>query len=292
LNKPFDRHIARPDRGRAQVMLAGGLEVVVLGPPQARIDGLHNMSAREAAQVDGTIEPLTPEGFTTVGIETATAPLTVVEEPLPSSSSCVPSDNARLNARGSYDDRSIANLASTILLFRFRGVTFLFTGDARGDLILEGLDAAGMLDDRGRATVNLMTIPHIGSEHNTTVDFFERVRASGYLFSGNGRFGNPEVGTVAALVTARGCDAYRMYFVNRDGEADPSASRAAAPAREQNEGEEGDREEPEPIADQTMGSRLDAFFREEERFNPNYRRVFRSSTGGSVIIDMLTPVRR
>ena len=41
-----------------------------------------------------------------------------------------------------------------------------------------------------------------------------------------------------------------------------------------------------------MGEKLDAFFREEERFNPNYRRVFRTSTGGSVIIDMLTPVRR
>jgi hypothetical protein len=45
-------------------------------------------------------------------------------------------------------------------------------------------------------------------------------------------------------------------------------------------------------ADDTHGAKLDAFFREEERFHPNYRRVFRSSAGGSVIIDLLTPVRR
>ena len=99
---------------------------------------------------------------------------------------------------------------------------------------------------------------------------------------------------MAALVTARGCDSYRMYFVNRDGVVDPTPARRRAIARARarlNDGEK-DQVSTEPEIDETMGEKLDAFFREEERFNPNYRRVFRTSTGGSVIIDMLTPVRR
>ena len=116
-----------------------------------------------------------------------------------------------------------------------------------------------------------MTVPHLGSDHNVTVDFFRRVRASGDLFSGDGTHGNPEVATVAALATARGCDGYRMYFVNREGRAASSSTEA------------------DP--DDTHGALLDRFFSEERAFNPNYRRLFRSMTDGSVIIDLLTPVR-
>lgn len=294
LNQPFDRHIVRPQRGRARVTLPGGLEIVVLGPAQPRVDALHGLSAKEARQVGGTVESLIPEGFKNVTLEQNAAPLTLVNNPSQVQTNCVPSQNARANAGGEYRDASVSNLASTILLFRFREATFLFTGDARGDLILEGLSAAGLLDENGRAAVDLMTIPHLGSLHNVTVDFFERVRASGYLFSGNGRFGNPQVGTVAALITARGCESYRMYFVNRDGVVDPSAARARAIARARARTEDPKDDQPEidSDADETMGERLDAFFRDEERFNPNYRRVFRSAAGGSVIIDMLTPVRR
>jgi hypothetical protein len=36
---------------------------------------------------------------------------------------------------------------------------------------------------------------------------------------------------------------------------------------------------------------LDAFFAEESRFKPNYRRIFRSPERGSVIVDLLDPVR-
>ena len=65
LNQPFDRLIARPERGRAQVTLPGGLEVIVLGPAQMRLDALHKLSADEARRVDGTIEPLILRGSRT-----------------------------------------------------------------------------------------------------------------------------------------------------------------------------------------------------------------------------------
>lgn len=121
--------------------------------------------------------------------------------------------------------------------------------------------------------VDLMTIPHLGSDRNVTVDLFQRVRASGYLFSGDGTHGNPEVATVAALVSARGCDVYRMYFVNREGRVDRSAAGS------------------ETWTGESHGARLDTFFRDETAFNPNYRRVFRSMTDGSVRIDLIDPLR-
>jgi hypothetical protein len=262
LNEPFDHLVMRPDRGRAVVTLEGGLEIVVLGPERGRVHELYEMTRGDVLRFEGSIEDWPEEGFSKIQVSHEPAPLTT-----PSAGrargddDCRPSENARRLAGGSYRDRSVANLASTVLLFRHRGRTFLHTGDARGDLILEGLAAAGLLDADGRAQVDMMSIPHLGSDHNVTVDFFERVRADRYLFSGDGRHDNPEIATVAALIAARGCDRYQMFFVNRDGE------------------------------DDAHGARLDAFFRDELPYHPSYRRIFRSAERGSVIVDLLDPVR-
>ena len=286
LNEPFDHHVMRRASGRTVVNMPGGLEITVLAPGEHRLTALHEMSAQEARKIGGEIETLLAETFSRIAVETDPAPLRIANRVVDAQSACTPSENAQRLAGGSYIDAQIGNLASTVALFRFRDRTFLFTGDSRGDEILAGLSSAAMLDDHGEATVDLMTIPHLGSDRNITVDFFRRVKASGYLFSGDGRHGNPATTTVAALVTARGCDPYRMYFVNRDGATlrpDPALdeSTAAAPSRKVNRRQEDD----------PLGTRLDAFFKDEQRFNPNYRRVFRSSSSGSVIIDLLHPMR-
>ena len=154
-------------------------------------------------------------------------------------------------------DRSVFNLASMVLLFRYQDKTFLFTGDARGDKVLEGLETAGLMNADGPTRVDLLTLPHAGSNLSVDKEFFQWVQASDYTFSG----GNPDVPTVAAVVAARGCDAYRMYFVNRGGETDEH------------------------------GRNLDAFFQAERIYNPNYRRIFRSPEQGSVVVDLLDPLR-
>jgi hypothetical protein len=260
LNEPFDHLVMRPDKGPAVVTLAGGLEIIILGPERSRVARLYANARREAERHGGKIEPLQRE--THSGVNRAVVP-PMGALPMPASSApgdCIRSENARRLAGGTYADGSAANLASTVLLFRYSGRTFLYTGDARGDLILEGLERAG-LTAQGRVHVDLLTIPHAGSHRSSTVEFFDEVRASGYLFSGDGRFGNPEIPTVAALITARGCDPYRMYFVNRDGE------------------------------DDEHGAKLDAFFRDEQPYKPNYRRIFRSLEQGSVVVDLLDPLR-
>src|SRR5262249_4827045 len=44
-----------------------------------------------------------------------------------------------------YVDKSVPNLSSLVLLAEFGGKRMLLTGDARGDKILEGLEAAGLM---------------------------------------------------------------------------------------------------------------------------------------------------
>ena len=55
---------------------------------------------------------------------------------------------------------------------RADGKRILLTGDARGDYVLEGLKAAGVLD--GTLHLDVLKVPHHGSNRDVEVDFFER----------------------------------------------------------------------------------------------------------------------
>ena len=105
-------------------MLPGGLEIVVLGPDLDRLRALHKFSSREAEQREGTLDPLADETFRNVTIGTASAPLTARDAARPLGE-CIPSANAQAFATAAYLDRSVSNLASTILLFRYKGRSFL-----------------------------------------------------------------------------------------------------------------------------------------------------------------------
>ena len=93
----------------------------------------------------------------------------------------VPSENAASRAEVSATDKSIPNLASTVLLFRYREMTFLHTGDSRADLILQALVSSGLMKRNGRVHVNLLHLPHQGSNRNLTPEFLKRVTADQYL---------------------------------------------------------------------------------------------------------------
>lgn len=116
------------------------------------------------------------------------------------------------SALAAFTDSSVANLSSIVALAELGGKTMLLTGDARGDKIIEGLDAAGRLPAKGPLHVGILKVPHHGSDRNMCTSFFERVWADHYVFSGNGEHGNPERGTLEMLIEARGTANYRMYF--------------------------------------------------------------------------------
>jgi hypothetical protein len=280
-NDPFDNLVMRRDTGRTSVSLPGGLEIVVLAPEREKVEALYEFTRRRERALDParavvpSIEAFPYERFSRLEAaqDAAALPAPTAEQ----GATCHPSQNAERLARVALVDASVPNLASTVLLFRFRGKTFLHTGDSRADLIAEGLASAGLIGSGGRAHVDLLHLPHYASENNLSEEFLQTVTADEYLFSGDGTHGNPEIATIAALIKARPCARFVMNFVNRDGVAVRRGVRRSSS------------EEANQAIDfaLTHGEKLDAFFAAEEQYNPRYRRVFRATDQGSVVIDLL-----
>lgn len=111
-----------------------------------------------------------------------------------------------------YIDKSVPNLSSIVVLAELHGKTIFLTGDARGDKILEGLEFVGLVEPGGSKHVDILKVPHHGSSNNLDDDFFERVTADHYVFSGDGRHGNPERESLEMLHKARGDDEYVVHI--------------------------------------------------------------------------------
>ena len=110
-------------------------------------------------------------------------------------------------ALAAFSDESVPNLSSIVVLVELGGKSMLLTGDARGDKILQGMELAGLLEKGGNRQVDLLKVPHHGSDNNMATSFFKRVPADHYVFSGDGEHGNPERATLQMLLDARGADA-------------------------------------------------------------------------------------
>ncbi len=128
-------------------------------------------------------------------------------------------------ALAAYADESIPNLSSIVCLVRAgsgaTAKTILFTGDARGDKVLAGLHAAGLLDVHGKMDVDILKVPHHGSDRNTAPEFFRALRARYYVLSGNGLYGNPDTGTLRWIAEARGKgDDYTLALTYRPEDQD------------------------------------------------------------------------
>lgn len=115
-----------------------------------------------------------------------------------------------------YDDQSIPNLSSIVLHVKHGQKTALLTGDARGDRILAGLRASNLLDGDGPLRVDLMKVPHHGSERNMKPDFFEKIHAIHYVVSADGiKHHHPHEDTLTALVESRApTDEFTVHLTN------------------------------------------------------------------------------
>jgi beta-lactamase superfamily II metal-dependent hydrolase len=110
-----------------------------------------------------------------------------------------------------FDDRSVYNLSSIVVLCKFESKRILLTGDARGDKIIEGLETKRLLKN-GKLHVDLLKIPHHGSQHNVAKKFFQQVTADVYVVSGDHvKFPNPHRDAMKWLADARREDDYTIY---------------------------------------------------------------------------------
>jgi hypothetical protein len=97
-------------------------------------------------------------------------------------------------------DKSIPNLSSIMLLADCKNKRILFTGDGSGDDIVEVLSYNAMLDKQGKFHVDVLKVPHHGSDRNISPEFFNTVSADYYVISANGRDDNPSIDTLKWII--------------------------------------------------------------------------------------------
>lgn len=129
------------------------------------------------------------------------------------------------SALAAYVDKSVANLSSIVVLAEAGGKRMLLTGDARGDRILAGLELVGLVEKGGRLVVDILKVPHHGSANNLDNDFFQRIVASHYVFSGDGEHGNPERESLEMLFRARGREPFTVHLTYPVDEIDAERKR-------------------------------------------------------------------
>ncbi|HKQ21986.1 MAG TPA: MBL fold metallo-hydrolase [Nitrososphaeraceae archaeon] len=97
-------------------------------------------------------------------------------------------------------DKSIPNLASIAFLVEMNDRKILFTGDGLGQDILNVLAKNKMFTKHGKFYVDILKVPHHGSDRNTSSEFFNSIIAKHYIISANGRDDNPSLSTLRWII--------------------------------------------------------------------------------------------
>lgn len=175
VNTPFTGLVMLPKKGKKTVNIGSGLKFTVVGPDTERADVLEE-------EWDKQIKKL--------GVAKK-------------------SDKQAIAAN--FVDESVFNLSSIVVLAEFGGKTMLLTGDARGDHTIEGLKKSKLLKD-GKIHVDLLKLPHHGSDRNVEDIYFTTITADHYVVSADGRFDNPEIKTLEMISKARGSDQFTIHL--------------------------------------------------------------------------------
>jgi hypothetical protein len=165
INSPLGELVVAPGPGHPPkvVDFDGGLKLTIIAPDAQRVADLHDKWEQER-QEGHHIPPL---------------------------------------VTAAHDDTSVPNLASIVVLAELDGHRILLTGDARGDLTLAGLEQAGLIEPKGTMELDILKVQHHGSSHDVSAEDFRRLRAKHYVFSANGKFDNPDLPTLAAILEGR-----------------------------------------------------------------------------------------
>jgi len=144
---------------------SGNLEIIIVGPTKANLDALR----------------------------------TDWEEWLDAQENAINSGDPFVMANS---DRSVPNLSSIQFLAKADGKTMLLTGDGRSDHLLQALRQAGLMSAQDTLHVDLLKLPHHGSDRNVTRTFFKKVTADTYVASADGKDDNPDLATLIWIVEA------------------------------------------------------------------------------------------
>jgi hypothetical protein len=179
VNDPFEKLVQAPVKGKKVVTIGDGLKFTIIGPLQERIEELQ-IEWNAVIKAKGLAK-----------------------------------NQKGQSLAAAFLDESVFNLSSIAVIAEAGGKTMMLTGDARGDHILKGLTGAGLLK-KGTMHVDLLKLPHHGSDRNVETDFFRQITADHYVISADGRHGNPEVSTLQMISEARGKDKFTVHLTNSE----------------------------------------------------------------------------
>jgi beta-lactamase superfamily II metal-dependent hydrolase len=184
LNKPLKKLVWAGAKNAEQVDLGDGLKLAIVGPLEAQIEALRADWDKKLAEMKKK--------------KTSAEAQAIAAE---------------------FVDKSVYNLSSIAVLATVANRRMLLTGDARGDFILDGLRELGVLKNDA-VHLDLLKVPHHGSDRNVTEGFFRQVTADHYVISADGRHDNPDPKMLAMLANARGNAEYTIHLTNTVPAAD------------------------------------------------------------------------
>lgn len=113
---------------------------------------------------------------------------------------------------------STVNLSSIVCHYTYDGKSILLTGDALDNDIILGLKRNKLLDNKGQIMVDVLQVPHHGSDQNVSTNFFRKVRAKNYLISSDGSNKNPDLSTLEMISEGtKGRNNFTLHFTNSKG---------------------------------------------------------------------------
>ena len=179
INRPWKGLVSAPGKGTRKATFEDGLTFTIVGPLEAQVEALRKDWDKKLAAMKK---------------KKSTAEAQAIA--------------------AAFVDKSVYNLSSIAVLATRGKRTMLLTGDARGDFLLDGLRAAKLLKNDA-LHVDLLKVPHHGSDRNVDEDFFRRIMADHYVISADGRHDNPDPKMLGMLTRARGADEYTIHLTNR-----------------------------------------------------------------------------
>lgn len=191
LNKEFDHKLALVRDDSTPIKL-GKMNIYVIGPFEKNLERLRKKWDEWLRKHKGEVQKLRRKAIED-------------EESLTQEDRNILMDiglkkDDKLGKRGSV---SAANLASLMLLVEEDDKTILLAGDGHSNEILEGLEYYDKLNDLGGIHVNVLKVPHHGSEYNVKDKFAKLVTADHYVFCSDGDNANPDTRVVDLFVNSR-----------------------------------------------------------------------------------------
>ena len=183
----------RDDGSLPRVVLAGGLELTVLGPTSDKLARLKPIWEKECEKAG--LDPLSTllPAVKDAGVEPMGIP-----------------DVDALATGAFVEDLAPANGSSISLLAAFEGKGILLGADAHPSTLISSIDR--LVGPGGRLSLAAFKLPHHASKHNVSAELLRRVDCGKYLVSTNGaQFKHPDREAVARVIRGGG-PGPRIYF--------------------------------------------------------------------------------